>query len=439
MKFAVKLAFIFILIGSIPLILGGVFLLNFFNDYLEKTVRDNLIVNAEARAHEAMRFLDQKIERAKKITEKIEIYIIEEEGIGDEEELQEDGDKEKYYIDDSVIDTYDYYSSFENFFILDENGEVVFSKVEDDTIDWGETQWFDEVKTRRQAVVSDIIFNEKRENLKLAIFSPIEHYDNFFVVSEIYIDNFFQIFESGMANDCCVFLVNSEGDIFFSSNKDIVYRRIDANYPLHENFERRRGGVDFYFSGEKNIGGFYVIDGLMWQVILSRPEKDVFAFLQLMTANYFNLIIIILVPIILFSFLISRKIMKPLKNISMASKRIAMGDLEVEAKVRSKDEFGELADNFNKMTKEVKKVRRVIEKEKEELENKVKERTKELKALNDSLEDEVKKRTKDMEQKIIELEKMSKLMIGRESKMIELKKKIKEMESYIEKIKRENS
>ncbi len=435
MKFAVKLAFIFILIGSTPLFLGGFFLFNFFSDHLESVVRENLMTNAEMRAHEAMRFIVQKIDQAEKMANDIGEYIVyeKEEGVQEEESIRE------YFIDEEVGMVYDYYHSFfENFFILDFNGEIAFSHVEDNTIDWGDTQWFDAVKERRSTVVSDIVFNEKRENLKLAIFTPIKDNDNFFIVSEIFIDNFFQIFENGMKSDCCIFLINSDGDIFFSNKKDVVYRRIDANYPLNENFELKKGSVDFYFSGVKNIGGFYIIDGLMWQVVLSQPEKEIFGFLQLMIINYFALIIVLLLPVILFSFLISRKILKPLRNISAVSKRVAMGDLEVKARVSSRDEFGELAENFNKMTQEVKKTRRVIEKEKEDLENRVKERTKELKNLNDKLEEEVKKRTKDMENKIIELEKMSKLMVGRESKMIELKKKLKDMEAYVEKLKEEN-
>ena len=52
----------------------------------------------------------------------------------------------------------------------------------------------------------------------------------------------------------------------------------------------------------------------MWQIILLQPEKEIFGFLWLMAINYFTLIIILLLPIIVFSFLISKKIMKPLKE-----------------------------------------------------------------------------------------------------------------------------
>ncbi len=436
MKFAIKLSFIFILVGSIPLFFGGVFLLSFFNDHLENVVRENLITNVGVRAQEVVRFLDHKTEQAERMTKNIENYI----NCVTEDENQEVTETEKPCIGNEISDAYsDYNMFFENFFILDEKGSVVFSQTEDNTMSWGSSRWFDDVKEKKETIISDVILDDKKQNLKLAILTPLSSDLEHYVVSEISIANFFQIFENEIRNNCCIFLVNSDGDILFSRNEEMTYRKIDESYPLRESFEKGKGSVDFYFNGEKNIGGFYVVDGVMWQIILLQPEKEIFGFLWIMAANYFTLIVILLLPIILSSFLISRKIMKPLKNISAVSKRVAMGDLNVRAKVMGKDEFSELAENFNKMTGEVKRVREVIEKEKKELEGKVKERTKELAELNNVLELKIQERTKDMGKKMIELEKMSKLMVGRESKMIELKKKMKEMEMYIEKLKEKNS
>ena len=62
------------------------------------------------------------------------------------------------------------------------------------------------------------------------------------------------------------------------------------------------------------------------------------------------------------------------------------------------------------------------------LEVKVRARTKELKDFSEDLEKMVEERTRDLESKIEELERFSKLTVGRETRMIELKKKIKELE-----------
>jgi PAS domain S-box-containing protein len=60
----------------------------------------------------------------------------------------------------------------------------------------------------------------------------------------------------------------------------------------------------------------------------------------------------------------------------------------------------------------------------------------EIKALQESLEEKVRERTKELQEKIKELEKFHKLAVGRELKMIELKKEIKRLKRELEKIKK---
>ncbi|MBU2524339.1 HAMP domain-containing protein, partial [Patescibacteria group bacterium] len=78
---------------------------------------------------------------------------------------------------------------------------------------------------------------------------------------------------------------------------------------------------------------------------------------------------------------------------------IGRGDLTHRIIVNNKGEIGQLSVAFNQMAER-------LEKLKNELDKKVEERTKELQS------------------KMAELEKVNKLMIGREMKMVELKKQI---------------
>lgn len=66
-----------------------------------------------------------------------------------------------------------------------------------------------------------------------------------------------------------------------------------------------------------------------------------------------------------------------------------------------------------------------VEEAKQVLEIRVKARTQELRELADKLEDQVTERTSELQKKVQELEKMNRLMVGRELKMIDLKKQIK--------------
>ena len=64
-----------------------------------------------------------------------------------------------------------------------------------------------------------------------------------------------------------------------------------------------------------------------------------------------------------------------------------------------------------------------------DLEIRVKARVKELEELTQNLEEKVRERTKEIQKKVEELEKFQKFSVGRELKMIELKKKIKEIKN----------
>ena len=65
------------------------------------------------------------------------------------------------------------------------------------------------------------------------------------------------------------------------------------------------------------------------------------------------------------------------------------------------------------------------------LEIRVEARTQELRELTDSLNKQVKRRTKELQEKIKELEKFQRLSVGRELKMIELKKENKELKKSL--------
>lgn len=94
--------------------------------------------------------------------------------------------------------------------------------------------------------------------------------------------------------------------------------------------------------------------------------------------------------------LVNRSITQPMKYLLSAVQFITEGDLERRVRVTSKDEIGILARAFNTMTKS-------------------------LRAKNQ----EIRKSRDKMKEKVEQLEKFQRLTVGRELKMIELKKEVK--------------
>lgn len=147
----------------------------------------------------------------------------------------------------------------------------------------------------------------------------------------------------------------------------------------------------------------------------------------------FGVIIIWLIGIVVVYFF-SGVLFKNISVISKAAVEVAKNNLTIRVNIDSKDEIGYLAKVFNDMLDNIrdaqKKIREVEIKLKENnlsLERRIHERTDDLVKLKNDLEMVVFERTKELQEKLAELEKFKELTVGRELKMIELKKKLEEL------------
>ncbi|PJC68657.1 hypothetical protein CO015_03250 [candidate division WWE3 bacterium CG_4_8_14_3_um_filter_42_11] len=95
----------------------------------------------------------------------------------------------------------------------------------------------------------------------------------------------------------------------------------------------------------------------------------------------------------------------------------------------------ELRELNQKLEEKVGERTRELEDAKAVLEVKIEARTRELRELAEGLEGEVERRTKEVYERMKELEKFQRLTIGREFKMVELKEEIKKLKEELEKYK----
>src|SRR3989344_5932538 len=130
--------------------------------------------------------------------------------------------------------------------------------------------------------------------------------------------------------------------------------------------------------------------------------------------------------------LLTRYLLSPLKKIVKEMKAVAQGKLDVSLKSGRKDEFGELIQSFNVMVDETRKSQTALKEAKNVSEIKIQARTRELKELAESLDDKVKKRTEELQVKLKELERFHRLTIGRELKMVDLKKELGNLKKILE-------
>jgi nitrogen fixation/metabolism regulation signal transduction histidine kinase len=127
----------------------------------------------------------------------------------------------------------------------------------------------------------------------------------------------------------------------------------------------------------------------------------------------YNVILAIGVVAVFVALIIGYFIAKNITNSVMKLKNftddIGRGKFDTKTEVKSKDEIGELSEAFDKMVQNLKRSREDVRNYTKELE----------------------KSKKELESKINELEQYKKLTVGRELKMVELKKKIEELEGRL--------
>ncbi|RPI20482.1 MAG: HAMP domain-containing protein, partial [Acidobacteria bacterium] len=140
---------------------------------------------------------------------------------------------------------------------------------------------------------------------------------------------------------------------------------------------------DWYISAYspiRDVNGSII--GMLYVGILERPYRDslwrsLFVFLGII------LLAVILVGVI--DMTISHRISRPVQSMAEAMQRLARGEYPPKIDVRSNDEIGYLAQNFNKMSEELASAHQLLVHSAETLERKVGERTAELKNMQDHL------------------------------------------------------
>lgn len=120
------------------------------------------------------------------------------------------------------------------------------------------------------------------------------------------------------------------------------------------------GVIEFTEDGRKKIGVYDTVDGFDWKI---GTVYDVGAIKGSITEARNLILIIALITeaavIVVLWILISRLI-RPLYTLQSAMGKMADGDLNAHAEVKSKDEFGQLATNFNTMSSKIRDLITVV-------------------------------------------------------------------------------
>jgi len=219
-----------------------------------------------------------------------------------------------------------------------------------------------------------------------------------------------------------IYLRSCPGKVVFKNGAGYCY--INGKIIPEQELEKRP--YRFHFIAEVDPGYEYVaIRGIAYELTY---------FDELIAVQTKHFVIVLLIAFLIIatsSLIIANKGTKPVLDFAKKIQQIEKGDLKQRINIKTGDEIEALAKAFNNMLQKINESYEKIEEQKDVLEIKVNARTKELKELSESLEKRVEERTKETQERLEELERFYKATIGRETKMVELKKEIVELKEKL--------
>ncbi|MBU4298702.1 HAMP domain-containing protein [Patescibacteria group bacterium] len=174
-------------------------------------------------------------------------------------------------------------------------------------------------------------------------------------------------------------------------------------------------------------------EGKLWSFFLGVSLEEIAAAKKRIIFSSLGFFIAVLIFTALISFYLTKGVTKPLEYLREGAEIIGEGNFGYRIEIKTGDEIEELAEAFNQMAKGLSQSRAALEESKTVLEIKIKARTLELEELAKGLDEKVKERTKELRERIAEMEKFQRLTVGRELKMVALKKEIKGLETELAK------
>jgi Methyl-accepting chemotaxis protein len=344
-----KLIVICILVGLIPVFVISVIQVITIKTNITKEVKANEMSLAETNAVTIDLWLQSKIG-------KLEGAVKSEEFIsGNKDEITKILQQMAKSDSDAVEISYS-----------DEKGNLFTNKGEN--IDVSDRDYFKEVVMQKKTVVSDVIIS-KAANDKIIVFAtPILNDKNnltgvlCMTVSTSMLDSItkgIKIADTGYG------YILSDDEVFITH--PLKEERIGMNfkevnpdaYPIFEKevFKNTNAYVEYVASidNTQRMAVSHVIPSTNWKIVITAPTEEVYQSINVIIKNAIIIILISISVILIISFLVASKVIKPIKGVSVLIDRTEKFDLVYDESLlwltKGKDEIGKMVASIANMRK----------------------------------------------------------------------------------------
>ncbi len=161
--------------------------------------------------------------------------------------------------------------------------------------------------------------------------------------------------------------------------REILYKELVENKIGFKQLKHNTSG--------KNILSFYAqINNPNWTIIIYALEEDLISVITDLFDSSFMVVLIFFFVVASIVLITIHKLLNPISKIKMFASQLTSGNYNSKIVIKSHDEFGDLADDLNNMSATLKSREDELLKLNTELEDRVKQRTKELSEARDNLD-----------------------------------------------------
>jgi len=224
--------------------------------------------------------------------------------------------------------------------------------------DWKITErpWYAPTIENGKATLSEPYVDAFTKEVVVSIVAPI--YDNGGAVLGVFgidlkLNQLNQIMANfKLGNTGYYSFITKENTIIYHKNSDYILKNI-SELPVDNSVKEvignmGEGKVTYNLNGQIIHGYNAPIGDLSWRALSTLSDSEYSQEYVQLRNLLISIILVIMFLVCIIVFFVSRNIVKPLRQLSIASNKIANGDLDVNLDIKTKDEIFFVSDSFNR-------------------------------------------------------------------------------------------